>query len=127
MEKVKIRTFKDLEAWKQAHVLAVEVYRLTKKFPREEMFGIVNQMRRAAVSVTSNLAEGFSRQSLKEKIQFYSIAQGSLTELQSQLLISQDVGFLYLKDYDSIEPQTIHTHKLISGLLRSTKSLNLNS
>jgi len=76
MEK-KIKSFTDLNAWREAHKLALIVYKITKDFPKEEMFGLTSQMRRAVVSITSNIAEGFSRQSYSEKVQFYSIAQGS--------------------------------------------------
>ena len=85
----KIKSFTDLNAWKESHKLVLMVYGVTKTFPREEIFALVSQMRRCAVSITSNIAEGFSRQSYKEKVQFYSISQGSVTELQSQLLIAR--------------------------------------
>lgn len=124
MSNDKIYTFSDLNAWKENHTLVLQIYVITKKFPKEELFGITNQMRRAAVSITSNIAEGFSRQSYKEKIQFYSIAHGSLTELQNQLLISKDVGFLDEEDYKKISEQTIVGHKLISGLIKKTKELS---
>ena len=74
----KIKDFKDLNSWQEAHKLVIMIYEKTKIFPREEMFGLTNQMRRAAISVTSNIAEGFGRQGYKEKIQFYYLAQGSL-------------------------------------------------
>jgi four helix bundle protein len=119
--KKKIERFSDLEAWKQGHGVVLAVYRLTQKFPKDEIFGITNQMRRAAVSITSNIAEGFSRQFPKEKTQFYSVAQGSLTELQNQLLISRDVGYISTMQYQNVEEQTIFAHKLITGLIKYSK------
>jgi four helix bundle protein len=85
MKNGKIRSFTDLDAWKKGHELVLMVYKITKSFPNEEVFGLTIQMRRSAVSSTSNIAEGFSRHTHKEKIQFYSIALGSVTELQNQL------------------------------------------
>ena len=87
----KIRRFTDLNAWKEGHKLVLMIYNFTKNFPKEEIFGLVSQMRRCSVSITSNIAEGFSRQSYKEKAQFYAISLGSVTELQNQLLIAKDI------------------------------------
>lgn len=117
-EKKKIKSFTDLYAWQEAHKLVLMVYRITKNFPRDEIFGLIMQMRRCVVSITSNIAEGFSRSSTKEKIQFYSIAQGSLTELQNQLVVARDVGFLDKEEFNKIAKQTITVHKLITGLKR---------
>src|SRR3989344_224377 len=89
-QKKKIQSFTDLEVWRESHKLVLMVYKFTKNFPKNELFGLTSQLRRAVVSITSNIAEGFSRFSYKEKIQFYSIAFGSLTEVQNQLLISKD-------------------------------------
>lgn len=122
----KIRLFTDLKAWQEAHKLVLMIYLETKNFPREEIFGLVSQMRRCAVSITSNIAEGFSRQSYKEKIQFYSMAQGSLTELQNQLIIARDVGFMIKEKFQEIDEQSISVHKIISGLIKKSKSI-LNS
>lgn len=119
----KIRSFTDLDAWKEGHALVVSIYQTTKAFPKEEMFGIVNQMRRCAVSITSNIAEGFSRQSYREKVQFYSMALGSLTELQSQLLVAKDVGYLEKETFDAIAAQAVKAHKIISGLIKSSKTM----
>ncbi|MFZ2190432.1 MAG: four helix bundle protein, partial [Candidatus Magasanikiibacteriota bacterium] len=88
----KIKKFTDLNAWKEGHKLVLQIYEITRNFSKEELFILVSQMKRCDVSITSNIAEGFGRQSYKEKIQFYFIALGSVTELQNQLLISKDVG-----------------------------------
>jgi len=120
--KKKIERFTDLEAWKQGHGVVAAIYRLTQKFPKDEIFGITNQMRRAAVSITSNIAEGFSRRSPKEKTQFYSVAHGSLTELQNQLLVSRDVGYVSTEQYKGLEQQTVFIHKLINGLIKYQKN-----
>lgn len=101
----KIKSFTDLLAWKEAHKLVLMVYKATKRFPKDEMFGLISQMRRAAVSIVSNIAEGFARQSYKEKVQFYFLARGSSTELQSQLLISRDLGLLNSHDFRKIAEQ----------------------
>jgi len=119
----KIRSFTDLNAWREAHKLVLMIYRLTKVFPKEEIFGLSSQMRRAAVSITSNIAEGFSRQFYKEKIQFYSIAQSSNTELQNQLLISKDVKYLDQKEFKEIAQQSINVQKLLNGLIKKSKSI----
>ena len=118
----KIQFFTDLNAWKEGHVLVLEIYKITKEFPKDELFGIVNQMRRCAVSITSNIAEGFSRQSYKEKIQFYSISQGSLTELQNQLIISKDVEYISEEKYTEISDQSIKVQKILGGLIWSSKN-----
>lgn len=119
----KIKSFTDLNAWKNAHSLVLDIYKLTKKFPNEELFGLTNQLRRAAVSVSSNIAEGFSRNSYKEKIQFYSIALGSTTEVQNQLLIARDIGHISRETFSGIAEKTIIVHKLINGLIRTSRSI----
>lgn len=120
----KIRSFTDLDAWKEGHKLVLMIYKMTKSFPKEEMFGLTIQMRRAVVSITSNIAEGFSRQSYKEKIQFYFIAQGSNTELQNQLLIAKDIEYLKAKEeFNKIAEQSVRVHKLLSGLIKKSKSI----
>ena len=118
----KIQRFTDLKAWQEGHKLVIFVYKLTKKFPREEMYSLIDQMRRAASSVTSNIAEGFGRQGYKEKACFYRIAAGSLTELENQVLISKDVGYLNQTDFDAVMFQADLAHKLLAGLISKTKS-----
>ena len=122
-ESGRIKSFTDLDAWKEGHKLVLMVYEITKTFPKEEIFGNVNQMRRCAVSITSNISEGFSRQSYKEKIQFYSMSQGSTTELQNQLLISRDVGYISNEKFQKSAEQSIKVHKITSGLIKKSKSI----
>jgi len=117
-----IKSFTDLDAWKEAHKLVIMIYKITKSFPKEEVFGLTNQMRRAVISITSNIAEGFSRQSYKDKVQFYSVALGSLTELQNQLLAARDIGFLAQDDFTKVMNRSVIVHKILSGLIKSSKS-----
>ena len=114
----KITTFEDLNTWKEGHKLALLIYKITDKFPSKENFALTDQMRRAAVSITSNVAEGFTRQGAKEKIQFYLISKGSLTELQSQLYIARDISYITVEDFTEITNQTITVHKLLTGLIK---------
>lgn len=93
-------------------------YRYSDSFPKSEIFGLTNQIRRAVVSVVSNIAEGFSRSTVRDKCHFYSIAHGSLTELQSQLIIARDLHFLEKINFEKLASQTIEVSKLISGLKR---------
>lgn len=102
----------------EGHKLVLMIYQASEKFPTTETFGLTGQIRRCAVSITSNIAEGFSRNTVKDKFQFYSMAQGSLTELQNQLLISRDVGYLQNDEFQEIAQQTITANKLINGLKR---------
>lgn len=120
--KDKIRSFTDLIAWKEAHELVLIIYKITDSFPAKETFSLIDQMRRCAISITSNIAEGFSRQTKKEKLQFYFTAKGSLTELQNQLLIAKDVGYLKKEDFDLLAQKTIQVNKLIGGLIKSIRN-----
>ena len=122
MQGQKINSFYDLDAWKEGHQIVLKIYKLTESFPQQEMFGLVSQMRRCAVSITSNLAEGFSRGTYRDKAQFYSISLGSLTELQNQLLISRDVKFITADEYSEVLQMTIKTHKIINGLIKASRA-----
>lgn len=117
----KIHKFTDLIVWQEGHKLVLMVYKATKDFPSEEKFGLTNQMRRAVVSFTSNIAEGFTRKTSKEKYQFYNIAKGSLTELQNQLIIARDVGYLSKESFNQIANQSVVVNKLLNGLLKATR------
>lgn len=118
----KINSFTDLNAWKQAHLLVLEIYTVTKLFPKEEQFSLIDQIRRAVISIVSNIAEGFSRESYKEKVQFYSIAKGSLTELQAQLLVARDLGYINTEVFKKLAELTVIVSKLLSALIKSSKN-----
>ena len=90
----RLERFEDLDVWRRAHALVLDVYRLTGRFPNDEKFGLVSQMRRAAVSVPANIAEGFKKRGSKDKANFYNIAQGSLEELRYYYILSRDLGYL---------------------------------
>lgn len=122
MEDGKIRSFADLRAWQEGHKLALLTYQSTRGFPKEEVFVLVNQVRRAAVSVTSNVAEGFSRHTAKEKLSFYAIALGSLTELESQYMLAKDLGYITKNQMELFFEQSQLTQKLIMGLRKSAES-----
>jgi|SRR3989344_5778824 len=121
----KIRTFHDLKVWQESHKLVIMIYKSTKSFPNEEMSGITNQLRRASISISSNISEGFGRRSIKDKIHFYTMALGSLNEVQNQVLISKDLNYLREKDWRDLEERIILISKMMSGLVK--KSLLLNS
>lgn len=102
--------------------MALLTYQHTKGFPKEENFALVNQMRRAAVSVTSNIAEGFSRHTAKDKLSFYAIALGSLTELESQCMLAKDLGYITIQELDAFLEQSRLTQKLIMGLRKTAQN-----
>ncbi len=117
----RIKSFTDLTTWQEGHQLVLAVYKVVKLFPSDEQFGLKSQMQRAAVSITSNIAEGFSRDSYADKKHFYIMAHGSLTEIQNQLLIAKDVGYISEKEFTAIADYSVIVHKLLSGLIKSTK------
>jgi len=120
----KIRNFYDLEAWKKGHLLALNIYKMTKNFPREEIYGITSQLRRAASSIAANIAEGFARYHFKDKTKFYYNARGSVAEVQNFLLLAKDLSYIDLKTCKEFGEKANEISKLINGLIRSTKKQN---
>ena len=118
---VNIDSFDKLEAWKAARLFTKMVYEYTRNFPKDEKFGLTNQMRRASSSVPANIAEGFSRSTIPDKLHFYTIAQGSLTEVQSFLYTALDVGYISESQRQILYNQSIKAHKILTGLMKSTR------
>ena len=114
----KIENFKDLKIWQKGIELAKAIYRVTDSFPAKETYGIVGQMRRAVVSVPSNVAEGFMRRHNKEYRQFLYIALGSLAELETQVIISEQLGFLNKEESDKIQTNIDEIDKMTTGLIK---------
>jgi four helix bundle protein len=115
---MELKTHKDLDVWKESMRLAQEVYRVTRAFPKEELYGLVSQMRRAAVSIPSNIAEGATRASTKEFIQFLYTASGSLSELETQLILAKDLGWI---SDEAIFGLVERVRMMIFGLIRQAK------
>jgi len=117
-----IRDFTDLLVWQKAHNLVVRIYKMVANFPSVEKYGLSDQLRRASVSITSNIAEGFGRQGNKEKIQFFYLAMGSLTEVRNQIYIARDVGYLHSDNLlDSLLMEMIEVQKMLYGLIKVQK------
>jgi len=118
MEK-EVKGFRTLNAWKKAYELALEIYRLSKKFPKQEVYALTSQLQRAAVSVPANIAEGYERNHRKEYLQYLYIAKGSLGEVETYLLLAKDLGYMTEKDFAAISQMRDETARIIKGLVRS--------
>lgn len=115
-----IRSYQDLAVWKKAMQLVTQVYRLTRHFPREEMYGLTSQIRRAAVSIPTNIAEGWGRGSKKEYIQFLRIARGSLLELETLLTIARTLRYLSQEDMQTTLALE-EISRMLSGLIATLR------
>ena len=115
------RSFRDLIAWQKAMALVVVVYHLTKRWPQDELFGLTNQARRAAVSVPANIAEGQGRSGAREFGHHLSIAHGSLAELETHLLIAQDLEYVDEATLSPVLEQLAEVRRLLRGLIRSLR------
>jgi four helix bundle protein len=113
--------WKQLKVWQHAHELVLEIYRYTPDFPRGEQFGVSDQLRRAAYSVTANIVEGQSRNTTKEYMQFLYNARGSVEEARYFLLLSNDLGYLKQEGFEELESRYEHVSRLLNGLIKSLK------
>lgn len=114
-----IKNFYDLDAWRKGHDLVLRIYEITRHFPKEELFGITNQLRRSASSITANIAEGFERYHFRDKMRFYFQARGSVGEVQNFLLLAKDLGYITMQDCQIVGKQGNEVRQLINGLIRS--------
>jgi four helix bundle protein len=124
IEVSKVKHYKDLLVWQKGMTLVKSIYALTAMFPREERYGLTSQLRRAAVSVPSNIAEGQARQSTKEFLQFISHAESSLAELETQLLLSVDLAFVQKNEISAALQEIDELQKMLSGLRTKLASLS---
>jgi four helix bundle protein len=116
-----IKTFKEIIAWQKAHELVLMVYVLTAKYPKHELFGLVSQSRRCAVSMPSNIAEGFKRKSKNDSVHFYNMAESSLEELKYQLLLAKDLKYINDAEYQKAFDLSEDVGRLINGWIKVQK------
>jgi four helix bundle protein len=116
-----MKNYKDLEVWQKAFQLSIEIYRLTKKFPQEEKFGLTSQLRRCAVSIPSNIAEGKGRNTDRELRHFLYIAKGSANELETQLLIAEKIGYI---SSEELKPVLEKGDSVLKMLAKFIKAIN---
>lgn len=116
-----MQTHKDLKVWQQSISFVKLLYQTTATFPKEELFGLSSQMRRAAVSIPSNIAEGYGRHSQRELLRFLTIAVGSTSELETQLIICQQLGYLSAEDYQLLQCSLSSIAKMLNALKRSIR------
>ena len=118
---MKERVHHRLQVWQESIKLVKDVYEATSKFPREEMYGLISQMRRASVSVSSNIAEGAGRASHSEFVRFLFIARGSLSELETQIYLARELKFIRPLDTDALDTRINKVFSLLGGLIRSRR------
>ena len=116
-----MQDFRNLLVWQKSHELALEIYRLSRDFPREELYGLASQMRRAAVSIPSNIAEGCGRGSDPDFGRFLVIAMGSSSELEYQLLLAKDLGYVDTTMHESPERKIMEIKKMLGSLIQRVK------
>lgn len=114
-----LRNYKDLQVWQKAYQLCLEVYKATGEFPKHEVYGITAQLRRAAVSISSNISEGYGRKTTKEYIQFLYIGYGSLCELETQILLSADLGYIEAERLKKLQDQISEVERMLKALINS--------
>jgi len=114
-----IKSYKDLIGYQKGYSLSLEIYKVTKDYPQDERFGLISQMRRSAVSIPCNIAEGYSRKNIKEYIQFLYVAYGSCSELETLISLSQDLGLLNTEKYEKLDTLQQEVSKLLNGLIKS--------
>lgn len=119
-----MQDYRKLKVWDKGHEVTLEVYKITKAFPKEELYGLTSQMRRAASSIPTNIAEGCGRNSNPQLVQFLSIATGSAFELDYQLLLARDLGFLPANTYEAIHDKVDNLRRMLNNLMQTLRKTN---
>jgi len=122
-----IKSFEELPVWKDARTFAIKIYNLTKKFPKEENYGLTSQVTRATISIGSNIAEGFDRYSKKDFIRFLIIARGSISEIQNDLYIALDLKYINQNDFQEAYALAKDLGKQINGFIKYLRSYDKNN
>ena len=125
VERQMLKSYKELNVWQKAYSLCLSIYKLTGSFPREEKYGLTSQIRRAAVSVPSNIAEGYGRKSTKEYLQLLYIAYGSVCELETQLLLAGDLGYGKAADLEKLQQDIGDVERMLKALIKSLENKHL--
>lgn len=107
-------SFEDLLVWQKGHQFVLDVYFVTKQFPKDEMFGLTSQFRRAAISITANIAEGYQKIGKKDKLRFYNIAQGTLNECKNYLILSKDLSYITIDEFNRLNELQIYVSRLLN-------------
>ena len=119
-----IKNFTQLIAWQKNHQIVLDIYKITKNFPKEELFGLTTQLRRSTSSITANIAEGFGRYHYKDKMRYYFISRGSNTESQNHLILAKDLNYITEDQYSILIERLIEGHRLINGLIKSAANFS---
>ena len=117
-----MKDFKELKIWQRSHQLALKLYEVTKFFPKEEIYGLTSQIRRACISIPANISEGCGRQSEIELARFFQIAMGSASELEYHLLLAHDLGYITNLIYDELNKELIEVKKMLSSFIKKLKA-----
>ncbi|MFC0343174.1 four helix bundle protein [Epilithonimonas hispanica] len=122
-----ILSFQDLMVWQKSHQFVLDIYSLTKCFPKDELHALTNQIRRASVSIPANIAEGFTKKTLANKINFLSHSKGSLEEVKYYLILARDLNYIALVDFEKLIQDAEEVSKLINGYAKSIKNYHENN
>jgi len=121
-----LKNYKELKVWQKAYQLCITIYKITKHFPKDERYGLISQIRRSAVSVPSNIAEGYGRKTTPEYIQSLYIAYGSHCELETQILLSKDLGYIKTEDFEILQRDIGEVERMLKALIKSLQNKHLN-
>lgn len=112
------QSFEQLEVWQKAHQYVLSIYKITKNYPKDEIFALVNQIRRSAISITANIAEGYIRIGAKDKLRFYNISQGSLEETRNFIILSKDLEYISEEDKNKLDIQAAEISRMLNAYCR---------
>jgi four helix bundle protein len=122
-----LKNYKDLKVWQKAYKLCINIYKITSNFPTEEIYCLTSQIRRSSISIPSNTAEGYGRGTIKEYIRFLYVAYGSYCELETQLLLSYDLGYMIQENEDELLENAKEVERMLKALIKSLEKKDSNS